>query len=611
MQPFLCVVPDIPDSEPLTVMPANHRSKTPADLRLFYLQRAPPIIPGVSNVQTYFPSLEQLFPSLQTRPQLNPTLAATELVSQIGEDGIGIVENLITHETRQTPVWMRQVHLVQPLDVADGSFVLPHDGALPAPRAPWQAALRKLNDPYNEAYTDAVCACMMSRLVETKRSPHFCRFYGTVAGRVPEYVYNVTDDLEEIEEEDWFKEGMRTGAFKVVAVDPWDPTITAELTQPWGTGPSQGCVTGAEEDEVSTDESEEEGSHSTPSATSDASDNGDDECDLVEEDDIPITGEATVRGRRIRLNRVSPSTEGDTTTSSSMPSEDDLEYRMLIKDFPVQVSILERCDGTMDQLMEDELANARDMADTKEQRWTAWMFQVIAALTTAQQAYDFIHNDLHTNNVMWTGTGETHLYYHVRGAPGGDRYYRVPTYGRLMKIIDFGRATFRPPAAATNNRLWIPDAYAPGGDAAGQYNCGPYFQQGEPKVQPNKSFDLCRLAVAILDTLWPEMPEAAQPRRVLTRESGRVTAETVSPLWNLLWLWLTDRHGKNLLLDPDGDERYPTFDLYCAIAADAKNAIPATQLTLPIFDDAFRCKRSDIPDDATIWTLHAFSPTKN
>jgi hypothetical protein len=603
-------------------MPASridHR-KPPTDLRLFYLQRAPPAIPGVYNVQTYFPSLEQLFPSLQARPQPNPTLAATELVTTIGEDGVATVENLITHETRQTPIWMRQVHLVQPLDVVDGSFVLPHDGALPAPRAPWQAALRKLNDPYNEAYTDAICACMASRLVETKRSPHFCRFYGTVAGRVPEYVYNVTEDLEEIEDEDWFKEGMRTGTFKVVAVDPWDPTVTAELTQPWGTGkpwgtgiPAKGCVTDAyESEEESTDESTDESTssdesrgNSTPSATSEC----DDECEPVEEDDIPITGEATVHGRRIRLNRMSGSASGDDTSTSSSMVSDDLEYRMLIKDFPVQISILERCDGTMDKLMEDELSNAttQDMADTKEQRWTSWLFQVVAALSTAQQAFDFIHNDLHTNNVMWTGTGETHLYYHVRGAAGGDRYYRVPTYGRLMKIIDFGRATFRPSAAATNNRLWIPDAYAPGGDAAGQYNCGPYFQQGEPKVQPNKSFDLCRLAVAILDTLWPEVPEVAQPRRVLTRESGRVTAETISPLWNLLWLWLTDRHGKNLLLDPDGNERYPTFDLYCAIAADAKNAVPAAQLTLPIFDNAFRCKRADIPDDAPVWILHARS----
>jgi hypothetical protein len=175
-----------------------------------------------------------------------------------------------------------------------------------------------------------------------------------------------------------------------------------------------------------------------------------------------------------------------------------------------------------------------------------------------------------------------------------------------MKIIDFGRATFRPAAAGTDRRIWFPDAYAHDAVAGGQYNCGPYFEQGQPKVTPNKSFDLCRLAVAILETIWdPEDIEIASPRRVLTKEPGHTQAETTSPLWNLLWLWLTDKHGRNVLRSPDGSERYPQFDLYCAIARDAQNAVPAQQLTLPLFDSAFKCRRKDIPADATIWKLQA------
>jgi hypothetical protein len=593
-------------------MPARH---PPSDLRLFYLQREPPRIPTVRSAQTYFPSLEQLFPSLQRRPALNPTLAATELAVDVSGDGTATVENLMTHERRTTPVWMRTVHLVEPITAMSGEYVLPADGALPAPRAPWQAALRKLNDPYNEAYTDAICACMLSRLVETKRSPHFCRFYGTVSGRVPEYAYNISDDMEEVQDEDWFQDGLRAGEFKVLAVDPWDPNVVAELTQPWG-GAGGGVVEESlgdaetessvgssefEDDEEDDEEGDvEESGGSTPSATSADAD------DEMNDDDIPCEGEATVIRPRLRLQRVGNS---ESSSESSSVESDDLEYRALIPNFPVQISLLERCDGTMDQLMEDEIEGTPDMMETKDARWTAWIFQVVAALTTAQQTYDFIHNDLHTNNVMWTGTGETHLYYHVHGAPGGDRYYRVPTYGRIMKVIDFGRATFRPPAATNGNRLWISDAYAPDADAGGQYNCGAYFDPSQPKVTPNKSFDLCRLAVALLDTLWPESPATAQPRRVLTREPGRTTHETVSPLWNLLWLWLTDRHGRNIAVTPDGEERYPNFDLYCAIAADAQNAVPAQQLTLPLFDGAFRCRRRDIPADAHIWSLNAIART--
>jgi hypothetical protein len=619
----------------------------PADLRLYYLQRPPPQVAGV-QLQSYFPSLEVLFPSLVEQSAGSPTLAAQELIVDLSSNGLAVVENLVTKARRITPTWIRQMHLVEPIDVMSGDYVLPGDGALPASRGPWQRALRKLNDPYNEAYTDAVCACMASRLVETGRSPHFARFYGTYNGRVPEYRYNITEDMPEVEGERWFAEGLQSGAFRIIAQDPWDPEVTAEVTRPWEdvrrkldaaadelslsdsgsddddvvseTDGSIVSVTESVSDTESDAESQSIGDK-TPSATPSMGDSD------IEEADIEVSGSAEIVRPRLRLARVqgSAGNAGTGTSSSgssgsggsgggsggSDESEDDVEYRALLKNYPVQFTVLERCDGTLDDLMEDEIADdaTADMQETKEQRWTAWIFQVIAGLAAAQQTYDLVHNDLHTNNVMWCGTGETHLYYHVTGSPGGDRFYRVPTYGRIMKIIDFGRATFRASAATGDNRIWFPDAYAPGADAAGQYNCGQYFEQGKPKVQPNKSFDLCRLAVAMLETLWPSVkdggPEVAQPRKVLTREPGRVQAETVSPLWNLLWLWLTDNQGRNVLRSPDGSERYPDFNLYCAIASDVHNAVPAQQLTLPLFDGAFRCRRRDIPADAKIWKLQA------
>ena len=274
--------------------------------------------------------------------------------------------------------------------------------------------------------------------------------------------------------------------------------------------------------------------------------------------------------------------------------------------------------------MEHEMNNSdnSDLCETKEGRWAAWMFQIIAGLTVAQETYDFVHNDLHTNNIMWCGTGETHIYYSIQGAAGGDRFYRVPTYGRMMKIIDFGRATFRPPSnnpaveigkknkkhknkkkSGKSGRIWFPDAFAPGADAGGQYNYEPYYDSSIPKVAPNKSFDLSRLAVAMMDSLWEETPKDKEPVKILTNEPGRIQNETVSPLWNMMWLWLTDKNGKNILRTPKGEERYPYFDLYCAIARDIANAVPCQQITLPIFDSAFRIRKKDIPEDVQIWNL--------
>jgi len=582
----------------------------PADLRLYYLQRSPPTVPAGIRVQSYFPSLETLFPSIAEQTAGSPTLAAKELVCSIDlSTGLAEVEDLVTHARRTTPIWIRQVHLMEPTEVMSGEYVTPEDGALPIFRSAWQRSLRKINDPYNEAYTDAVFACMASRLAETGRSPHFCRFYGTYNGRVPEYCYNISDFMGDIEGEPWFAEGLRTGAFRIMAVDPYDPEVMAPLTEPWeDVRPKLDAVAAALDEGASITGSEKTDDSSRSSRGSGSRSSLSD----LEEVDVEVSGSAEVVRPRVRLNRVGSDESGEEggsdgdDDSDASDEEDDLEYKVYLKNFPVQMTVLEKCDGTMDALMEDEISDeaTADMKDTKEQRWTAWIFQVIAGLATAQQAYEFVHNDLHTNNIMWCGTGETHLYYQVTGAQGGDRYYKVPTYGRIMKIIDFGRATFRPPVVG-GAPIWIPDAYAPGGDADKQYNFGQYFDQSRPKLEPNKSFDLSRLSVAMLETLWPTAPEPVDGKRVLTREPGRITHETVSPLWNLLWIWLTDKNGKNILRDPAGEERYPNFDMYCAIARDVTNAVPAQQLTLPLFDSAFRCRRKDIPADATIWKLNA------
>jgi hypothetical protein len=264
-------------------------------------------------------------------------------------------------------------------------------------------------------------------------------------------------------------------------------------------------------------------------------------------------------------------------------------------DVPVVTTVMEVCEGTFYDLIK---------AHPEPEKHVAWVSQVVFALAYAQRTFGLTHNDLHGNNVMYVKTDREACVYLHAGTT-----YRVPTFGYLMKIIDFGRATFRPPPASakaiTPNHVWFSDAFAPHADAGGQYNCGPYFEQGKPKVKPNPSFDLCRLAVSILDTLWPTELELVTPNKVLTREPGRIQHETKSPLWNLLWLWLTDKSGKNILYSPDGSERYPQFDLYCAIAKDAQNAVPAQQLTLPLFDSAFKCRRKDIPADAPIWKLAA------
>ena len=61
-------------------------------------------------------------------------------------------------------------------------------------------------------------------------------------------------------------------------------------------------------------------------------------------------------------------------------------------------------------------------------------------LITYQKLFNMTHNDLHTNNIMYINTDKKHLYYKIN-----NKHYKVPTFGKIFKIIDFGRAiyTFR------------------------------------------------------------------------------------------------------------------------------------------------------------------------
>ena len=52
--------------------------------------------------------------------------------------------------------------------------------------------------------------------------------------------------------------------------------------------------------------------------------------------------------------------------------------------------------------------------------------------------FEFTHNDLHTNNIVYVSTEKKYLYYRY-----DNKHYKVPTYGRIYKIIDFGRAIYK------------------------------------------------------------------------------------------------------------------------------------------------------------------------
>lgn len=233
-------------------------------------------------------------------------------------------------------------------------------------------------------------------------------------------------------------------------------------------------------------------------------------------------------------------------------TDDDGETAIYIRNFPVQMICLEKCDGTLDSLFEEEALN--------DEEATAALFQVIVSLAAYQKVLQLTHNDLHTNNIMYVNTELKYLYYTINAT-----HFRVPTYGRIFKIIDFGRSIFK-----FNGKVFCNDSFSKSGDARGQYNCPPYFNESKPRIDPNFSFDLARLGCSLLDL-------------VLTREERKGDPSLLPGYKRMVLEWSQDDSGKSFIYARDDRERYPGFQLYKMIARNKHNAVPRKDVNRSIF----------------------------
>jgi len=137
-------------------------------------------------------------------------------------------------------------------------------------------------------------------------------------------------------------------------------------------------------------------------------------------------------------------------------------------------------------------------------------------------------------------------------------------------LIDFGRAIYK-----FNGKLFCSDSFQIGGDAATQYNTEPYFNDKKPRLEPNFSFDLCRLACSIFDYVVDDFDVIKQ---------FTSSYNDCSPLVRLIIDWCIDDNGINMLYKNNGVERYPDFKLYKMIARHVHNHTPQAQLVRPEFN---------------------------
>jgi hypothetical protein len=435
----------------------------------------------------------------------------------------------------------------------------------------------KLQSANNASYVDCFFSYLSSQLLNHHQIVNAVDFYGSYVGVQNVYKMNITDDLEYLNTSTFFLEnvgklfsitadtaeyvgaGSRTNKQKLLFLEDSEENILDAIELDNDVSPVDEKPIAIEEsaativtDELVYEKENRLSKSTTGSSSTNSSNNSEtnyssnDECDSDDENESD--------------ENESDENDSDYTDCSDSDNEsddDDSELFAYINNFPVQMICLEKCNGTLDDLFE------KDIFD--EASGSAALFQIVMTLIAYQKAFEFTHNDLHTNNIMYSNTDIEYLYYRF-----SEKTYRVPTYGKIFKIIDFGRSIYK-----VNGKTFCSDSFAPGGDAATQYNCEPFFTESKPRIDPNFSFDLCRLGCSIYDFII-DVDDKSQKLDDFQKTIAR---------------WCSDDMGKNVLYKKTGEERYPNFKLYKMISRTVHKHTPQAQLDHKMFS---QYEKSDI-----------------
>lgn len=262
------------------------------------------------------------------------------------------------------------------------------------------------------------------------------------------------------------------------------------------------------------------------------------------------------------------SSSNSTNDSFSSSSSDDSDYIATFKNFPVIYLFIEPLQGTLEDIIQDKL----DLQLLK-----SCLFQITFALIYLQKHYYFTHNDLHINNIMFVNTDKPYIYYKFNNL-----YFKVPTYGKLFKIIDFGRSIF-----TYGKKTYMNDVFSKYGEAEGQYTHPPQvsFLKTDYKdmVYPSYHFDLCRLAITMIDEIR------------YNHDDDLEDDEEYQIFLDFLKFLVTDKN--NIRLDKEKDN----FDLYIKISRDACNCLPRDIITNEFFNK-YRVKKKQFPK-STYYTI--------
>ena len=486
---------------------------------------------GISHMQPFFPSLEKLFKTDNLESPADYGIRFKDEISAIPS-----ASSIRTQTGEVVQVHKKVSMILAPFKCMRGSYG--HHLALPKLIEQSMGTQEKLQNPNNSSYVGSIISAVLSE----SGCVHFPKVYGVFNGIAETHKIDISDDYEEVSERPWFSANIgktfELNLSNKVTSQSFTHTRKARIGVQLG---EEVLLEGVEEVQAPTIGNVESHQLEQIFGESDAQDNESD---------------GTSVSTSYIFDVKSCDCESDEEEDVSMEESADEPFAWAeFSNVPVQVTVMEKCDGTIYELM---------MKNPEPEKHLAWVTQVIFALAFAQRNFGFIHNDLHANNVMYVPCTKEYLYYNVSGTT-----YRVPTFGYIIKLIDFERsiASFKI-TGMKDPKFFMSDHYDVNEEAGGQYNFEPYFMPKYPVVKPNPSFDLARFATSMFWDLFPEGP---------TYEGYNT-----NPLFAMLVRWMkTDESNSVLFGKKDAThDRYHGFQLYKAIARFCKDAVPNKEVGL-------------------------------
>ena len=494
---------------------------------LKYLQSSAESYWNTTSIQPFFPPIEKLF--------------KTSLLENFSEYGLKFpseITNIVSENTisilggKNINVHKKISMILNPFKLMEGSYGT--NLSLPSSIEQSTSAHNKIQNYNNAAYIGS----LISASLAASGSHHFPEIYGIFTGLRKSHTIDISDDYEDLCDRSWFSNNMGN-TFTLKLNENIESASEFKHTRSMRPSIQLGESITMDFSEVEGIQSNSEIANMSPLFNDTIKDDSESDCSSV----------STSYIFEIRSCNSSIVSEED---DESFEYDDDEPFAWAsFSNVPVQITLMEKCKGTFFELI---------TLNTESYKHEAWFAQIILALAFAQSKFSFVHNDLHANNVMYIETIEEYLYYNCSGT-----FFKIPTYGYLIKIIDFERSSFSLKLLGLKeSKFFISDQFCIDEEAGGQYNCEPFYNSKFPLIKPNFSFDLVRLTTSIFWDLFPEGP----------------LKENNSFLFKLFMKWLTLDDGSSILFgkkEPQHD-RFHGFHLYKAIARLCNNAIPRKEI---------------------------------